>query len=130
MEILILSSAFVLAGLLAVIKGFQYTPNTLSDFELARRAEGGDASAEYELFRRPLLQTFTGLKVLKIIIVTSALAVLLLSTHSVWLGLLLLVTFWILSDLAVAKGWLAGLSVGAQRATEPAIINTVHKASP
>ena len=129
MELLILTSALVLAGVLAVVKAFQYAPTSASGFELSRRANDGDGVAAYELVRRPLLPTLIGLKVLKIVVLTSVLAASLLLTHHVLIGLALLVIFWLASELIVAKGWSVKMAMAAQRSVEPKIIHLVKYVS-
>ncbi|HKX72430.1 MAG TPA: hypothetical protein VJM32_00255 [Candidatus Saccharimonadales bacterium] len=129
MEILILASAISLAGAIALIRGFQFAPSELSEFELARRADEGDGTAAYELYRRPLLPTLSGLRSFKIVLLTSLLATLLVATHEWWIGLLLLLAIWLATELTIAKGWLASAAHGLQRFLEPRIITTVRHAS-
>jgi CBS domain containing-hemolysin-like protein len=129
MEILILASAISLAGAIALIRGFQFAPSELSEFELARRADEGDGTAAYELYRRPLLPTLSGLRSFKIVLLTSLLATLLVATHEWWMGLLLLLAIWLATELTIAKGWLSSAAHGLQRFLEPRIITTVRHAS-
>jgi CBS domain containing-hemolysin-like protein len=129
MEILILASAISLAGAIALIRGFQFAPSELSEFELARRADEGDGTAAYELYRRPLLPTLSGLRSFKIVLLTSLLATLLVATHEWWIGLLLLLAIWLATELTIAKGWLASAAHGLQRFLEPRTITTVRHAS-
>ncbi|HET9412016.1 MAG TPA: CBS domain-containing protein [Candidatus Saccharimonadales bacterium] len=129
MEWLVLICAILLTGLLSVVKSFQYAPSQESQFELDRRAAQGDGVAAYEIVRRPLLPTFIGLRVLKIVVITSVMATLLLAWFGVW-GLCLLVLLWLLSELCVAKGWVQPVAIAAQRMVEPRIIHMVPHTRP
>lgn len=129
MEILILISALGLAVVIAVLKNFQFAPSELSEFELARRADEGDGTAAYELYRRPLLPTLAGLRSFKVVLLTSALATLLVATHDWWLGLALLLGIWLATELVANKGWLTRTSHAVQRVVEPRIIQVAKHAS-
>lgn len=129
MEILILISALGLAVMIIIVRGFQYAPSELSEFELARRADEGDGTAAYELYRRPLLPALSGLRSFKVVVLTSLLSTLLVATHDWWLGLVILLVIWIMAEIAINKGWFMRIAHRAQQAIEPRIISVVHHVS-
>lgn len=129
MELLILIISLILTVLLIVVKSFTYRPNSLSIFELERRAEQGDKKAWYEQRRRLLLPALVGLKIWKTALLTSALAVLLVTALGWWLGFGALVGLWLLSEFVVAKEWLAKPSRSLQRAGEPFFLQLATRLS-
>lgn len=129
MEILILISALGLAVMIVIVREFRYAPSELSEFELARRADEGDGTAAYELYRRPLLPTLSGLRSFKVVVLTSLLSTLLIATHDWWLGLAILLAIWLMAEVAINKGLFTRIAQKAQHAIEPRIITVVHHAS-
>lgn len=129
MEILILISALMLAVAIVIVRGFQYVPSELSEFELARRADEGDGTAAYELYRRPLLPTLSGLRSFKVVLLTSLLSTLLVATHDWWLGLALLLVIWIMAEVAINKEWFVGVAHKTQRTIEPGTIKVAERAA-
>lgn len=119
-------SAVGLTILLALIKSFAYVPSTLSDFELARRADQGDGMAAYEMVRRPLLPALTGLRMVTVIVLSSALAALLVGSYHV-AGVVAFACLWLISDIIAAKGWLAKVGFLLQKASEPRVLKTVGR---
>lgn len=128
MEIVIQITALLLSLLLALFKSFRYQPSGLSEFELGQRADAGDHQAHYELSMMQLARPLAGLTVLRSVLLVSLLAVLLLGTHELWLGLLLLLAYWLLAELLAARGWLDGLAARLQQLIEPPTINLVYSA--
>lgn len=130
MEWVIQISAIVLSLLLAIVKSLRYTPNGLSDFELHRQVHAGNAHAIAEQQRRELLPTFIALQSGKEMIISIAIAVLLISTHSSAVGTLLSAMYFFLAYIIAARGWLAGFAGYLQHHGETRHMQIVAKLAP
>lgn len=119
MEWIIELAAIVLTLLLAAVKTLRYEPNNLSEFELHRKINAGDASSAAEQDRRMLLPTYLALQSAKEIIISVAIAVLLILTHSSFVGPLLSVIYFFVAYVIAARGWLSGMVWNFQRKSEP-----------
>lgn len=130
MEWLIQLGAVGIAFVIALLRSVRITAAGLSEFELHRRAEGGDAAAAHELRRRPLLAAIRGLVALKVVVAWGALALLLVATHEPWPGFALLMMYGLLAELVSAGGWLDNLAAKAEQAIEPAAMGVVGALAP
>jgi len=119
MELVVELIAIVLTLFLAVVKSFNYAPRGGSDFEVSRRAHGGDAHAVAELERRKLIPAFVALQYIKEIIISVAIAAILLATHSSITGALLSVVYFFAAYIIAVRGWLAKPSLAIQHKFEP-----------
>lgn len=125
MEWFVLITAFLFSGVLALVKSLNYYPSGHSASELDRKVKAGEAAAQYEAFRRPLLPTLIALRTLKEVVLTIALAWLLLATHELWPGLLLLLFWLLVAEIITVRGWVQPLAAALQRRIEPSIIHLV-----
>ncbi len=125
-EILILLGALLLTFGLTVVKSLQLAPSTESEFELERRADGGDGHARHELNRRAALPLIAALQRIKGAIIITLLIGLLVATHEAWLGLLIGFGLLMVAELATARGWLTRLTWRLQRRIEPHMVQAVH----
>lgn len=130
MELLIQITALVLALLLAFVKSLQYTANGVSGFELKRRAQAGDPAAIAEERRRRAIPTLTGLKYLKEIIISVAIAALLIGTQGSLLGTLMSVVYFFAAYVIGVRGWLSGPARSFQRAMDAKLIHWGIKLQP
>lgn len=119
MEVIIQLVAIVLSVLLAAVKTLRYQPNGLSEFELHRQINAGNAGATAEQDRRTLLPTFMALQSLKEILISVLIAVLLIQTHGSVTGPLLSIVYFTVAYIIAARGWLGNFVWGFQRKMEP-----------
>jgi CBS domain containing-hemolysin-like protein len=118
MELLIQLAAVLLSLLLAAVKSLRYEPNGLSEFELTRQVHAGSDAAAAEQSRRELLPTYAALQSVKEIIISVAIAILLIVTHGSTIGPLLTVLYFFAAYTVAARGWLSGMVAKFQRAGE------------
>lgn len=118
MELLIQLAAIVLSLILAAIKSLRYEPNGLSEFELTRQVRSGSDAAAAEQTRRELLPTYAALQSIKEIIISVAIAMLLIGTHGSTVGPLLTALYFFAAYIIAARGWLSGMVARFQRTGE------------
>jgi CBS domain containing-hemolysin-like protein len=119
MEWIIELVAIILTLLLAAVKTLSYEPNGLSEFELHRKINAGDAHAAAERDRRLLLPTYLALQSAKEIAISVAIAALLILTHTSIVGSLLSIVYFFVAYIIAARGWLAGMVWKFQQKSEP-----------
>jgi Mg2+/Co2+ transporter CorB len=127
MEVPILIIASVLAVLMAVGRSFVYTPTSLSQFELERRAAEQDHSAAYELKRRKLFPALRGAHVLLMVVLDISLLAVLMAGLPLFWAIIAAVVLRLLVEFAGNHdhGWLSGMAMAIQRATEPSLIGAI-----
>jgi CBS domain containing-hemolysin-like protein len=130
MEILIQIIAVVLTLLLAVVKSIKYAPIGPSDFELSRQAEAGDELAVAEWHRRNALPTLVALQYIKEIILSVAIAVMLLAFHGPVLGSVLTGVYFFFAYLISVRGWVGGLAAPLQKKVEPILVKLAATLAP
>jgi CBS domain containing-hemolysin-like protein len=118
MELLIQLAAIFLSLLLAAVKSLRYEPNGLSEFELNRQVHAGSDAAAAEQARRELLPTYVALQSFKEIIISVAIAILLIGTHGSTVGPLLTAMYFFAAYTVAARGWLSGVVAKFQRTSE------------
>lgn len=130
MEWVIQLGALAITGALAVVLTLRYEPNALSEFELARQNNAGNAGAQTEQARRNLLPTYIALRSLKEITIITILAALLMTTHQPWVGALLTLLYLGCARVVAAQGWLAPMVGRAQMWVEARFQTHVQKVAP
>lgn len=106
MEWIIQLGAIVIGIMLSMVWALRYDPNALSEFELQRLVNAGEPAAKAEQERRALLPTYQALCAVKEALLVTLLAILLVPTHSWWLGGLLFLLYLGGARAAASRGWI------------------------
>lgn len=130
MELVVELAAILLTLALAVVKSFNYAPHDGSDFELSRKAHAGDAQAAVEVQRRQVLPALVSLQYIKEIIISVAIAAIMLGTHSSVVGALLSALYFFVAYLIAVRGWLDRPVRWLQRAIEPVLVKWASVLAP
>ncbi|MGH7196839.1 MAG: CBS domain-containing protein [Candidatus Saccharimonadales bacterium] len=122
MEWLVQFLSLGVALLIAFLKSAQFAPNHLSDFELERLAQQGDASAVAEAQRRQMLPMVDGLVQVKILVLSLLVVVLQVSVLDVWLALVVSLAYLLLAELLAARVWIARYAQRLAAQHEPRLL--------
>ena len=130
MEVIIWIIVIILVALLALVESIRFAPSVLSQAELERRANKGDANAKHELAKRSLLPFYYGLQRIKITILIVVLFGMLVGTYSLWIALLAGFLAMLLAGVVVAMGWFVPIASWLQPKIEKYVWKFVKSAAP